>query len=355
MAIVKTDIGSLQAIRSNGDTKYIVKGLSKKRIGFIVSGPDVGKGYLCLSIAYELGSDLNLLNLKGSPDYVKTLYWPIEDGVDEVAKRMLHQLSGLPGNITKQITENVMLWDSSDPLCSLKGGVEIPGSEETRHKLIEACKNVDLLIIDTIREAAGNADEIDDDHVVKNILQDIATKGDVAILLVHHLTKAVIKGQEKVSNVSGSGFSRTQANSRMHLYLEKVDGKAGTEPLVRLSHIKANYIKKEDRLSQMPLEWTEHDILCSKDLFLGSSHVTTLPQSKSSEFGNALDENVELILASQRHIEEVEPLSINIGAQQLSENSKRLKLAREKKDQLVTDDDREKLRQFNEKKRRDQR
>lgn len=352
MSIVKADFEHLQALRMDDDTHYVMKGLSKQRIGFIVSGPDVGKGYLCLSIAYELGSDLKLLNLKANDRYIKTLYWPVEDGVSEVATRMLGHLESFPEHIAKQISENVSLWDSSDPLCALRNGSEIPGSDEHRNSLIEACKSFDLLIVDTIREAAGNANEVDDDNLVKNILKEIATKADVAILLVHHLTKAVIKGQEKVSNVSGSGFSRTQANSRMHLYLEKIDEKRGSGSNLRLSHIKANYIKKEDRLNNLPLQWTENNLLCAFQPKM-SKEPSYSPTSVHAEETN-FDINLADVLANKRHIEEVEPVTINIGEKQLSQKSIDLQISKKKELELVSDDDREKLRQFNERKKRDQ-
>lgn len=352
MAIVDTSINTLSQICSSNETQYILKGLSKKRLGFIVSGPDVGKGYLCLSIAYELACDINLLNLKTSEKQLKTLYWPIEDGVEEVAKRMLSHMERFPAHIKDEISKNVSLWDSSTPLCQLRNGNEIPGSEVARQELINACQNFDLLIIDTLREAAGNADEVEDDQTIKSIIQEIAVEGDIAVLVVHHLTKAVIRGTEKITNVSGSGFSRTQANSRMHLYLEKIEQKQNNEPILRLSHIKANYIPKAERLQQYPLMWTETSLLCSKTFAENSINFQD-PFSKPAldEIDKALD--VTELLASRREIIEEEPKEITIALQPLSNFSKQKRVQQEKEDELVTDDDREKLRAFNERKRRD--
>jgi hypothetical protein len=351
MSVIKTTIDNLIALRNADKKQYILKGLSKKRLGFIVSGPDVGKGYLCLSIAYELATDLNLLNLRGSQGTFKTLYWPIEDGVDEVAKRILSHMEAVPAEAAKQISENVQLWDSDNPLCSLRNGAEIPGTENGRQKLIEACKDVDLLIIDTLREAAGNADEVDDDQVIKKILQEIATKGDVAVLLVHHLTKAAIRGLEKISNVSGSGFSRTQANSRMHLYLENVQARAGVEPRTALSHIKANYIPKADRLVNCPLTWTPESLLCLSSLPSEPSHI---PAGKAKRIDTVDIEEIDILLSSRNKIEEVEPKSVNISSIALSQSSIQKQEEQKKKDALVTDDDREKLKAWNAKRKRDQ-
>ncbi len=353
MAIVQTSVDTLTSISQSSETQYILKGLSKKRIGFIVSGPDVGKGFLCLSIAYELATDLPLLNLKGGKGTFKTLYWPIEDGVEEIAKRMLCHMAFFPDFVKEQISSNVSLWDSSTPLCQLRNGSEVPGSEAARNELISACQDYDLLIIDTIREAAGNADEIEDDNLIKSIIQEIAVKGDVAVLLVHHLTKAVIRGTEKISNVSGSGFSRTQANSRMHLYLEKIEPKQSNEPLLKLSHIKANYIPKTERLHQSPLKWTGASLLCAQTFYenFNNFYVPVSPKIVA-EIDKALD--LTSVLATKREIIEEEPKEISIGLQPLSSFSSEKRAQQAKQDQLVSDEDRALLKAYNERKRRDQ-
>jgi hypothetical protein len=353
MAIVSTSFDNLSTISKSSESQYILKGLSKKRIGFIVSGPDVGKGYLCLSIAYELASDLSLLNLKTTNKPFRTLYWPIEDGVEEVAKRMLCHMAYFPQSVKEQISKNVSLWDSSSPLCQLRNGNEIPGSEVSRNELIVACQDFDLLIIDTLREAAGNADEIEDDQVVKSIIQEIAVKGDIAVLVVHHLTKAVIRGTEKVTNVSGSGFSRTQANSRMHLYLEKIQQKQPYESVLKLSHIKANYITKSERLQQFPLKWTEASLLCAQRFDEKSNNFYGL-DSKEVLTKIDTDLDIDSVLANKREIIEEDPKEITIGLQQLSNFSSQKRAEKAKEDELVSDQDRALLKAYNERKRRDQ-
>jgi RecA-family ATPase len=353
MAVIKTNFDSLTAISQKSDTQYVLKGLARQRIGFIVSGPDVGKGYLCLSIAYELATNLKILNLKTGIGPLKTLYWPIEDGVDEVAKRMLCHMALFPNTVAEQISKHVSLWDSTDPLCQLRNGTEILGSENSRNALIAACQDFDLLIVDTIREAAGNADEIDDDQLIKNIIQDIAIRGNIAVLLVHHLTKAVIRGTEKVTNVSGSGFSRTQANSRMHLYLEKVESKQSVTPFLKLSHIKANYIAKSERLHQAPLKWTDASLLCLKTFDANFEPIEAQTDVKLAVTDD-LTVGIDSILASKRQIIEEEPKEISIGLQPLSDFSFQKKAQQAKVDELVSDEDRALLKAYNERNRRDQ-
>ncbi|MCC5452875.1 AAA family ATPase [Rheinheimera sp. UJ51] len=357
MSLIRTNIDNLNSISKSQNKNYILKGLSKKRIGFILSAPDVGKGYLCLSIAYELASDVPFLKLKGSPGYFKTLYWPIEDGVDEVAKRMLGHMQSMPAEVVNRITENVMLWDSHHPLCTLRNGLEIEGSERARNELIKACQGVDLLIIDTLREAAGNADEVDDDQTVKRILQDIAIQADVAILVVHHLTKAAIRGNEKISNVSGSGFSTTQANSRMHLYLDRVEGKVRGDSKTTLSHIKANYISKNDRLLQHKLQWNEDSLLfdaLNTDLYAVSNQVKSIEPSLSNVEQLPDVPSLQAILANKQEIVEDEPKEITLSSLIFSQSSIDKKALQQKQDEIVTEEDKEQLRLWHERKKRDQ-
>jgi hypothetical protein len=210
-----------------------------------------------------------------------------------------------------------------------------------------------LLIIDTLREAAGNADEIEDDQVVKSIIQEIAVKGDIAVLVVHHLTKAVIRGTEKVTNVSGSGFSRTQANSRMHLYLEKIQQKHPHESVLKLSHIKANYITKSERLQQFPLKWTDASLLCAQRF---DEKLNNFYGLDSEEVLTKIDTDLDIdsVLANKREIIEEDPKEITIGLQQLSNFSSQKRAEKAKEDELVSDQDRALLKAYNERKRRDQ-
>ncbi|NMS64518.1 AAA family ATPase, partial [Vibrio parahaemolyticus] len=110
-------------------------------------------------------------------------------------------------------------------------------------KLIATAKGYDLVVIDTLRDAIGSADVVDDDYYIRIALERLANEANVAVLVVHHPTKDVSRGKEIINSVSGSGLSSTLSKSKLHLYLDQlIDKKDGTVQETRLRHIKANYV-----------------------------------------------------------------------------------------------------------------
>ncbi len=253
--ISKTRLNKLKRPPNSDD---VLSGLYKGEIGFVIAAPEVGKGFFCLSVAYELATKMPFLGISNCKKPKRTLYWPIEDGLFTVANRIENHLLNWDSP-TKPLEKNISLYDSNTPLPVLTND----NSEQAlTNELIEAAMPFDLLIIDTLREAIGVADEVDDDIKVKNLLQHIARKADVAILCVHHLTKQAVKGLEKITNVSGSGFSRTLANSRVQYLLEtKADKSGNIDGKVYLSHIKANNLPVSERLKAKPLQWGHTSLL----------------------------------------------------------------------------------------------
>jgi RecA-family ATPase len=236
---------------------FTLKGLSKGKIGFILSPPDIGKSYLSLSIAYSLASEKPLLPVVESNRSFKTLYWPAEDGVELALQRVDGHTQVLGDEFLLMVEEMVGLFKADGALTE-RSGVNLVASQPMIDSLINAAKDFDVLIIDTLREAFGPADEVEDDYLIKTILQTVAKEADVSILAVHHPNKNVARGIEKLSSVSGSGLSRTIANARLLLYLEP--GKPDKDKGPTLKYLKANLLRGEER-QDIPLEWTSCSLL----------------------------------------------------------------------------------------------
>lgn len=302
-SVISVSMSELKKLKRPTGTDDVLSGLHKGELGFVIAAPEVGKGFFCLSVAYELATKIPFLGISSGDKQKRTLYWPIEDGTYTSANRIETHLRNWDASV-KPLEKNISLYTSNTPLpikC-------VDSSEQSIiNDLIEAATPFDLLIIDTLREAIGTADEVDDDILVKNLLQDIARKADVAILCVHHLTKQAVKGLEKITNVSGSGFSRTLANSRVQYLLETKADKAGnSDGKVYLSHIKANNLPVAKRLKSQPLEWSESSLL---------HNVSTV----GSEFGVRYSAPIERI-----NIIEEEPKTIELSKVNISEETMRL-------------------------------
>jgi len=261
--VIPISMASLSKLKQTKNNDDVLSGLHKGELGFVIAAPEVGKGFFCLSVAYELATKTPFLGISNCTKPKRTLYWPIEDGMYTAANRIETHLLNWDAS-TKPLEKNISLYASDKPFpVSLKSNDDVA----TINDLIEAAKPFDLLIIDTLREAIGAADEVEDDIAVKNLLQHIAKEADVAILCVHHLTKQAVKGLEKITNVSGSGFSRTLANSRVQYLLEtKTDKSGNTDGKVYLSHIKANNLPVANRLKGKALEWSETSLLYRDDM-----------------------------------------------------------------------------------------
>lgn len=232
----------------------VLCGLERQEIGFIVSAPEMGKGYLCLSIAYEVASGEKLLGVTpNDAKPKKVLYWPIEDRLRQVSKRVLRHKSDLREDVVSKLDENIGLFDKNESLFISRNQENSAVIEE----LIQHAKHFDLLIIDTLRESMGCLDEVEDDVIAKLLLQRIAKEANCALLLTHHLTKASSRGDEIITSVSGSGYSQALANSRLQFGLQKEKKDGG----LKLSHIKGNNLEIEDRINGMPLSWSSGGVL----------------------------------------------------------------------------------------------
>lgn len=255
--IVDIDLSKKEQRRKN-KTPEVLHGLPKGKFGFLISTPDTGKSYTCLSIAYEISTGISLLGLSTDSTPRKVLYWPMEDGEPETMDRVIKHLSNFNEASVKLIEKNLKLYSMEDFICH---PMDVSAYLQTSNldTLISEGKGFDLIIIDTIREASGACDEVKDDRIIKMSLQRLAKETNAAILVTHHLTKEASRGNETITSVSGSGLSETLANSRYQLLVQR-HAKKMKDTDYSLSHIKKNYVPKNKILQQQPLHWTEYSL-----------------------------------------------------------------------------------------------
>ena len=236
----------------------ILYGLPKGKFGFLISTPDTGKSYTCLSLAYEIATGIKLLGLSTNTTPKKVLYWPMEDGEPETMERVIKHLSKFNSSSVKLVEENLKLYSMEDFICQ---PMDVSAYLQTSNldTLISEGKGFDLIIVDTIREASGACDEVKDDRIIKMSLQRLAKETGAAVLVTHHLTKEASRGNEPITSISGSGLSETLANSRYQLLVQR-HVKKTKDTDYSLSHIKKNYVPKDKVLNQEPLHWTEYSL-----------------------------------------------------------------------------------------------
>ncbi|MCO4320000.1 AAA family ATPase [Aliidiomarina quisquiliarum] len=253
-------------VSENPIPDFILKGLPRRGLGMLIAPPDSGKSNLCLAMAYEVSTGINVVGVT-PPEQPpsRVLYWPVEDGIHQAFERIQAHLRHLPEDTQQQIERNFSLYKSIGPILSASRNAnqaEIIAARQSLDDLIEHAKEFDLLIIDTIREAIGTATEVEDDVRIKEALKELAQEANVAVLATHHPTKNVIRGLEGVSTASGSGLSCTIAYARCHFYLEAKSDKRTGEITHTLVQPKANFLATSHRVNQR-LNWSNSGLLHS--------------------------------------------------------------------------------------------
>ncbi len=248
--------------------EQILKGLFRGSVGFLIAPPDTGKSYLALSTAYEMAlPEYPLIGLRADKKKTfKTLIWPIEDALSGTLPRIKNHLSAFSSSVKERLKENVAIYKQAEPICcasALKQTQEGQNAANALDALIFSAKQYDLVIIDTLRDAVGSADIVEDDYYIRIALERLAREADVAVFVVHHPTKEVSRGKEVINSVSGSGLSSTLSKSKLHLYLDQiVNKKDGLIEATRLRHIKANYVPfNEQWRVPTTLYWTQYALL----------------------------------------------------------------------------------------------
>jgi RecA-family ATPase len=301
--------------------EQILKGLFRGSVGFLIASPDSGKSYLCLSIAYELAlPDCELIGLTGDPQKpFRTLLWPIEDSIMGTLPRITEHLAGFSASAKEQLKTNVGIYSKSDAICCsgvMRNTVEWDNSVMALNRLIETAKDYDLIVVDTLRDATGSADEVKDDYFIRVALNRLAEEADVAVLVVHHPTKEVSRGKVVINSVAGSGLSSTLSKSKLHLYLDQVTDKEGAIVQTRLRHVKANFLPFDQQWRKpITLVWSENSLLyCNESAF---ERISTGVSTKK------IIKKVESVSRRRSRLPE-EPITIDRDESLISDESRRL-------------------------------
>ncbi|MEZ9750886.1 AAA family ATPase [Vibrio sp. 10N.261.51.A1] len=225
---------------------FVLRGLESSHVGMLIAAPEMGKSHLCFSIAIEHSTQLKLLGISPATKPQKTLLISAEDSVAVIKKHLTKKLNALPGKFKKLARANIYPFSATLPFVT---PAEAPITEQNEvlaytNKLIELIKEngISLVIIDTVSEVIGQCDEVKHDRLIKSTFQRIARESRAAILLVHHVNKAEIKGDSEISMASGAGLTTVMRLSKliMAVVSEKNESK-------KLSFLKANYLTQEEK------------------------------------------------------------------------------------------------------------
>lgn len=272
----------------------VMHGLERGEIGFVLSMPEMGKSYFCISLAYELATGFPLVNLTQTSNGKahRVLFWSAEDSAQTLLSRIRNHFDGMSSDLVEMVSNNLNILQHDVIGCSYLATSERKREiERNILELIEIAKAYDFLIIDTLREAAGDADEVQDDLSIKLALQKIAKEANIAVFVSHHVTKSAGRGEERLTAISGSGFSRTLANARLGLALHY--NEKSKEDTKYISHVKANNVHQPYRLKKSQLYFSNWNLLSTQSKLLSEWHSNTNLIEDSYE----IDEPKEIVLS----------------------------------------------------------
>ncbi len=227
---------------------FVLKGLESAHVGMLIAAPEMGKSHLCFSIAIEHSTSLKLLGLSAAKSTSKTLLISAEDSVSVVKTQLTKKMKALPAKVRKQARVNIYPFSATLPFVvpPEASSVEQEATKAYTDKIIGLIREneIDLVVIDTVSEVIGSCDEVKHDRLIKSAFQRIAKESGAALLLVHHVNKAEIKGENEVSMASGAGLTTVMRLSKLILGITADKGNKK-----RLSFLKSNYLTQEEKQS----------------------------------------------------------------------------------------------------------
>ncbi|NRB79158.1 MAG: AAA family ATPase [Saccharospirillaceae bacterium] len=241
--------------------KGVLKGLDEYKIGILIAAPEVGKSHLVTSIAMECALNKEFIGISNIKVPIKVLVISVEDGRNVNALRLKKKFEHLSRHHRNLLTSNMFYLTELEPLCIPRNSSIL---EKENHALyldntIKAFSEFDLIIVDTVTEVVGMASTVDDELQIKLTFQRIAKESKSTILLVHHVTKDVMRDPSKMDMASATGITSLVKNTKLMLAVtDKKDKK-------QLVVLKGNNLEPKDRIP-VDLDWDESGILMKKSL-----------------------------------------------------------------------------------------
>lgn len=259
-----------------GETlSFSLKGLLKGHIGMLIAAPNVGKSHLALCIAMEHASSMTLLGMSAADKPSKTLVLSSEDGAGVIQQRMQEKLSNCTPALKNELKHNLHFMTDVDPIVIPP---ESSASEQSEHKLYlesltETFSKFDLVIIDTVTESIGRCEEVKHDRLIKNVFQSLASKSGASLLLIHHVNKDEIRGNQEITMASGAGLTSIMRLTKCLFTLKS------KKDQLSVKFLKSNYLPGNES-HEFSVE-VRQDLTINPEVFNLKSRVARTPKVKA--------------------------------------------------------------------------
>ncbi len=232
----ETQVDPLQTISSTDlfaldltPPPMIVPGLVATGLNIMAAAPKSGKSFAALQLAHAVATGGFWLGQKAMQG--RAVYLALED----TRYRLKHRMQGL------KLTPTPMLEFATESSSLKLGGLE------AIHNYIHEKGDVKLVILDTLARvkdtAVGGDNAYETDSQLGGALQQVAFNGEIAFLVIHHMSKA--KNKDFLLSLSGSAGLPGAADVVMALERERND-----------SHAKLHVTGRDLDERMIHLDWT---------------------------------------------------------------------------------------------------
>lgn len=240
--MITQSLDSLMSSPESQNLSFSLKGLLKGHVGMLIAAPNVGKSHLALCIAMEHASSMSLLGMSAADKPAKTLVLSSEDGAGVIQSRMKEKLANCTATIKSELKNNLHFLTDLEPI------VIPPDSsiqEQTEHKqyleqLKQTFSEFDLVIVDTVTESIGRCEEVKHDRLIKNVFQSLASESGASLLLIHHVNKDEIRGNQEITMASGAGLTSIMRLTKCLFTLKR------NKESLSIKYLKSNYLPEKE-------------------------------------------------------------------------------------------------------------
>lgn len=242
-------LDALMTFQANQEMHFSLKGLLKGHVGMLIAAPNIGKSHLALCIAMEHASSMTLVGMTTASGPAKTLVLSSEDGSGVIQDRMKKKLANCTPALKNELNSNLHFLTDIDPIVIPP---DSSSQEQAEHKqylqqLTEIFSQFDLVIIDTVTESIGRCEEVKHDRLIKNVFQSLAKDSGASLLLVHHVNKDEIRGNQQITMASGAGLTSIMRLTKC-LFALKRDNES-----LSIKYLKSNYLPESEN-HEFPVE-----------------------------------------------------------------------------------------------------
>ncbi len=202
--------------------------LTRGRVSMIYGDAGTGKTWFVLAQAACLGAGVDFFGLRVCRPRRVLVISPELRVREEpsLAHRWAVTIATIPGHLQDLANRNVEIITGD---CASRLRLVAEGRANTRdvHDLIDVAKDYDVLVVDTLRRTKGDAPEDSSGMALAmDILDDIATRADVAVEIIHHTRKRDGRGPTEpdtgTDDASGGGALKSNSTGIIKLVHDKV-------------------------------------------------------------------------------------------------------------------------------------